>query len=150
MNSIFPATVDNDYKGHKIALWFFYLITIVTVGRSLIHIFKHDGGAKSIATIPIDSFGGSGSEAIICIFALWGLSQLLIGIFYITVILRYKSLIPLMYAGLFLEYAGRWAITNLYKPIETIGQAPGGIANYILVALTMIMLYLSIQNSKSS
>jgi len=131
LQKILPTTIDNNYKGNKIALWFFYFITAVTVVRSLIHMFKHDGGAQSIATIPLDTFTEPGAAVIILIFAYWGLSQLMFGIVQVIVAIRYKSLIPLMYLMLVLEWAARFLI-SLYKPIETVGQAPGGIGNMVL------------------
>ena len=69
LNKILPRIVDNDYRGYKAALWFFYLLAIVTVVRSLIHMFKHDGGAQSIATIPLDTYTQGGSQAVIFLFA---------------------------------------------------------------------------------
>ena len=47
-NLILPKTVDNTYQGRKIAIWFFYVLTIVTIVRSLIHTFSADGGAKAL------------------------------------------------------------------------------------------------------
>ncbi|MCR9287139.1 MAG: hypothetical protein NXI23_07070 [Bacteroidetes bacterium] len=143
INEILPDVVDNNYKGNKIALWFFYLITAITVVRSCIHIFKHDGGAQSIATIPLDTYTNGGAEAVIFIFAYWGLSQLLFGILYVIVAMKYKSLIPLMYLSLLVEYGGRFII-SLFKSLETVGQAPGGVANYIFPILCLIMFFLSI------
>jgi len=131
MNKILPKVADNDYNGHPIALWFFYLITIVTIVRSCIHIFKDDGGAQSIATIPLDSYTNGGADAVIFIFAYWGLSQLMFGLLQGVVALKYKSLIPLMYLFLLFEYVARFGIP-LFKSIETTGQAPGGVANYVL------------------
>ena len=80
LKKLLPEIVDNNYRGHKIALWFFYLITIVTIIRSCIHVFKDDGGAQSIATIPLDTFSNGGAEAVVFIFAYWGLSQLMFGL----------------------------------------------------------------------
>ena len=108
LQKILPTTIDNNYKGNKIALWVFYFITAVTVVRSLIHMFKHDGGAQSIATIPLDTFTESGAAVVILIFAYWGLSQLMFGIIQVIVAIRYKSLIPLMYLMLVLEWAARF------------------------------------------
>lgn len=147
-NRILPHPADNDYRGHKLALWFFYLITTITIVRSCIHIFKHDGGAQSIATIPLDTYTNGGSEAVIFIFAYWGLSQLIFGLLYLLIILRYRSLIPLMYLTLIIEYAGRFGL-SFYKTLETTGQAPGGIANKILPLVCIIMFFLSIRNPKN-
>ena len=148
MNRILPTTVDNIYRGNKIALWVFYLLTVVTIVRSCIHIFKHDGGAQSIATIPLDIYTDAGAATVILIFAYWGLSQLMFGLLQGIVALKYKSLIPLMYLFLILEYVARLCI-SLFKTIETTGQAPGGVANYVAPILFLVMFFLSIQGSKN-
>jgi len=149
LKKILPDVVDNKYSGHNIALWFFYLITVMTIVRSCIHIFKDDGGAQSIATIPLDSYTNGGAEAVIFIFAYWGLSQLMFGLLQAIVVLKYKSLIPLMYLFLIFEYAARFCI-SLFKTIETTGQAPGGVANYVAPILFLVMFFLSINHSKNN
>ena len=93
---IFPNPITEYYGGATIARWALVLVTLLTLGRSLIHALSPDGGAQSIATIPLDDFTAKGQYAVIHIFSQWGLSQLLFGIFYLIVLLRYKSLIPLM------------------------------------------------------
>ncbi len=146
-HKVLPEIVDDNYRGHKIALWFFYLITVVTIVRSCIHIFKDDGGAHSIATIPIDTYTEGGAKAVIFIFAYWGLSQLMFGLLQGIVALKYRSLIPLMYLFLLLEYVARYGI-SLFKSLETTGQAPGGVANYLFPFLCIIMFLLSIRTNK--
>ena len=86
LKAMLPEQLTNAYRGRPIAKWFFVVLTIMTVARSLIHILAPDGGAQSIATIPLDTYTESGSAAVVLIFALWGLSQLLIGIIYILVL----------------------------------------------------------------
>ena len=143
LEKLLPNTIDNQYKGNKIALYFFYLITVVTIVRSCIHMLKDDGGAQSIATIPLDSYSENAAAVVILIFSLWGLSQLLMGIFYAIVAVKYKSLIPLMYVFLFLEYTIRIGLGSM-KPIVTTGQAPGGIANLVFPPLTLVLFFLSL------
>ena len=147
MNKILPNIIDNTFRGRKVALWFFYLITLVTVVRSCIHIFKYDGGAQSIATIPLDTYTDAGAATVILIFSYWGLSQLMFGLIQLIVALKYKSLIPLMYLFMFFEYACRFGI-SLFKTIETTGQAPAGIANKVLPIICLVMFFLSINESK--
>jgi hypothetical protein len=149
MKQLFPDVLNNDYKGNRISLYFFYAITCVTLLRSLIHVFSPDGGAQSIATIPLDLYDDNAAHAIIHLFSEWGLSQLLFGLFYMLVLFKYKSLIPLMYVFLLLEYTAR-LLLGFYKPIELIGHAPGGIANYFLVPLLAIMFFLSIQRNQNA
>jgi len=148
-SKILPSVADNNYRGHKIALWFFYLITAVTIGRSLIHMLKDDGGAQSIATIPLDTYTDAAAATVILIFSYWGLSQLMFGIIQLIVALKYRSLIPLMYLMLIIEWGGRFLI-SLWKPIETAGQAPGGIGNIILPFVCLLMFFLSINEKSKS
>ena len=144
MNYLFPSLIDNEYKGKKIPLFFFYLLIPVTIIRSLVHIFKADGGAQSIANIPLHLYSEQASDTIVHLFSEWGLSQLLFGVLYIVVLMKYKSLIPLMYLFLVLEYLTRLLLA-FYKPFVLEGYAPGGIANYFLVPLFVVMFILSLK-----
>ena len=144
LEKMFPKQLNNDYAGSLIARWVFVLLTAVTLVRSLIHIFSPDGGAQSIATIPLDSFTSDGAAAVILTFSLWGLSQFLIGIIYIVVLWRYQALIPFMYLLIIIEYSMR-IVLGFLKPIETAGTAPGAIGNFIIVPFTAIMLFLSLR-----
>ena len=85
-----------------------------------------------------------GSGVIIGIFAMWGLSQLIIGIFYVIVYFRYKNLIPLMYVFILIEYLMRILIGTV-KPFETMGTPPGAIGNIIFVPLAIVMLFFSLK-----
>jgi predicted neutral ceramidase superfamily lipid hydrolase len=140
-NKIFPNQANNSFQGHKIAATVFLLITVVTIARSCIHILARDGAAASIAGIDISVEGGSN---IVSLFALWGLSQLLMGFVYLVVYSRYKSLIPLMYLLLIAEYSGR-IIMGFIKPLQVSHIPPGAIGDYIMVPLAILMLTLSLK-----
>ena len=142
LRKIFPHQVDNTYSGHKLELYFFFLITLVTIGRSCVHIFAADGGAQSIAAIPLDTYSQGGAEAVIFIFAQWGIAQLMVGFIYLLVAWRYRRLIPLMYVFLFFEWSSRIAL-GFFKSIETAGVAPAAIAQLVLVLLIPVMFFLS-------
>lgn len=130
---IFPKQFDNDFKGHKIALYVFYVLTAVTLWRSQHHLFAPDGGAQTIATVPLDTFTKDGAQAVIGVFGLWGLSQLIVGLLYLIVALKYRAMVPLMY---------------MFKPIPTAGTAPGAMINIPFVILTVLMLLAIIIGSK--
>jgi len=149
INKLFPKNVNKNYYGLYIAKWMFLVITILTISRSLAHLFLPDGGAQSIATIPLESYSVNASKVIIGMFAQWGLSQLMVGVLFIIVIWRYQSLIPLMWLFVFFEYGGR-LLLGIYKPFETSGTAPGAIGNIIFPFLALIMLILSLKERKES
>jgi hypothetical protein len=146
---LFPKTIDNNYRGAPVAKWVFVALVAMTVVRSLAHIFLPDGGAQSIATIPLDDFTSNGASAIVHIFALWGLSQLLFGLLYVVVLWRYQTFIPLMWLFIIIEYIGRMLLT-ITKPFEIMGTAPGAVGNYILIPLSLLMFGLSLKDQISS
>ena len=146
---LLPNPIDNRFRGIKISQYAFLLITAATIVRSLIHVFAPDGGAQSIATIPLASYSAEAAATVILMFSLWGLSQLLMGIVYLGVYLKYKSLIPAMYVLMIAEYAMRIVIGQM-KPIVTTGTAPGSIGNWIMVPVCAILLALSLIRGKAS
>lgn len=148
MNIIFPKQINNQFRGYKIALYAFYVLTAVTLWRSQHHLFAADGGAQSIASIPLDSFSLTGSQAVVGVFGLWGLSQLIIGIFYLLAATKYKSMIPLMYVLMLIEYAFRAFYFPVAKPIPTTGTAPGAVINIPFILFSILMLILIIVGDK--
>lgn len=149
LNKIFPKTIDNSFNGNKIAVYVFYILTAVTLWRSQHHMFAFDGGAQSIASVPLDQFTTDGANAVISIFAFWGLSQILLGLVYLVVSIRYKALIPFFYLLMLAEYVGR-ILVEVYKPLPTLETAPGQIGNYIFIVVSIAMLLLSLKDKKNS
>ncbi|MGF1773630.1 hypothetical protein L4C42_15075 [Vibrio wakamikoensis] len=146
--SILPKVIDNNYQGAKLSQYFFYCLTAMTLWRSQHHLLAADGGAQSIATIPLDSFSSGAASTIVGIFALWGLSQLLLAFIYLLVAVRYKSLIPMMFIIAIAEYAGRFVVGS-WKPVVTLGNAPGGLINLPLVLVCLVALLGSIYRRDS-
>lgn len=138
----------NNYLGSKIAVWMFAAVTVMTIARSLVHIIAPDGGAQSIATIPLDTYTAASAHTVVLLFAYWGISQLLMGIVYLLVLLRYRGMIPFMYLLMAGEYGLRLLLGWL-KPIETIQTAPGAKGNYILLPLALVMFWLSLPRTKN-
>ena len=144
LGRLLPSPVDNRVRGHKFALWLFYPITLVSLVRSCIHIFRSDGGAQSIATIPLDTFTPDGFATVVGLFAQWGLSQLVIALLFTVVLFRYRALLSLVYVLLLVEYVGRIAIGAI-KPIFTVETPPGGPLGYAMVVLAIVGLTLSLR-----
>ena len=141
---LLPSSFDNNFDGHSISLWLFGLITTVTLVRSLTHIFLPDGGAQSIATVPLDQYSSGAESSVISTFALWGLSQLLIAIVMLIAALRYRSMVPLLYSLLIVEYVGRIYI-GIFKPLETLQTPPGATGSLVILGVSLVGLLLSLR-----
>ena len=144
LDRLLPSPVDNRVRGHKLALWLFYPITLVSLVRSCIHIFRSDGGAQSIATIPLDTFPPDAAVTLIGLFAQWGLSQLLMAGLFAVVLFRYRALLSLMYLLLLAENLGRVCIGAM-KPIVTVETPRGGPASLIFIVVAALGLILSLR-----
>jgi len=149
IEKLLPQPVTNQYSGHPLAKWVFVVLTLITIGRSLVHMYAADGGAQSIASIALDAFTDGAANTVITMFALWGLSQLIIGLLYAIVLWRYQSLIPLMYVFFAFEYFMR-LIAGLYSPgLAKLETAPGEIGNFIFLPLGLFVLWLSLRESQA-
>ena len=148
LSNLFPRQITNEFSGLRIALWGFYLLTAMTLWRSQHHIFSSDGGAQSIATIPLEKYSDSAASTIIGMFALWGLSQLIVGLIYLVAAIRYRSMIPMLYLLSVFEYLMRATYIPAYKSIETAGTAPGAVGNLPFIIFSVTMLVLSLWSRK--
>ncbi len=143
MSLFFPKQANNQFSFSPKILFVFYAVTLMTLIRSLIHVFAFDGGANSIATIITFSATPDPDLVIYFVFSLWGLSQLLMGLFYVVVSWRYRNLIPLMFILIFIEYAMRIVIGRWLKPLSDVyfsGTAPGELGNIFFVLCVPILL----------
>lgn len=112
---LFPPRASNDARVPRIAVAAFALITVLTLARSLAHLFAPDGGAQSIATVPLDAFSENGAATVVHLFVL-----------------------------MVVEYAGRLALT-FAKPFELAGTAPDAVGNFLMIPLPAGMLALSLR-----
>ena len=152
LNIIIPNEANNKTKIGKINIILFGIVSIGTLLRSMAHVFLPDGGANSIATLITFTENPDPDAVIHFVFSLWGLSQLLMGFFYILVLAKYRNLIPLMWVFILMEYSGRVLIGTVLKPLGEyyfVGTAPGEIGNYVAIPFALVMIIYSIYEAKS-
>lgn len=142
-SKLFPRSAAGGYTGHRIALWVYMLLAVTSTIRSLIHIILPDGGAGSIAGLDLSA----GEANILFSFGLWGVSQLVYAILQLLAAFRYRNLVPLMYAILLLETAGRMWVGYAKPPVIT-HTPPGAVGNEILLPLAVFMLGLSLMEPR--
>lgn len=140
---ILPRTFDNRFQGHMLALWLFAPLVAMKIIMSLVHIFFKDGGAQSLATIPLDSLMAEDANTIVALFAHMGVAQLLLGVLCLVVLLKYRSMIPLMYSLMLLNYFAEDWIAAL-KPMSMIGVSGSSVFAQILLMMTIFGFVLSL------
>jgi hypothetical protein len=143
MNPILPRRLDNTYRGHRAAVWLFVAVLILKTGIGLGTIFNGRAAAQSADGIPLDNCGADGAAAFVTLFALWGLSQLVLSAIGVLAVVRYRAMIPLMFALFLFEHVVRRLIL-LTKPIARVGAPPGLYINLALLAVMAVGLVLSL------
>ena len=146
MKKIIPDTIENRIPKNKFVYYFTWLLVAFNFFRSLEHIFNEDGGAESIAGIPLESYSSEAANNIISIFAQWGFSQLVLACILLFVVLKMREFIPLMLLIIALENILRGAI-GLYKPL-ILGDAPPGAVSPIIGLVTLAVFFISIKEQK--
>ena len=143
VDRIFPRQFDNNYRGHKLALWLFGILVLMQLGISLSSIFDTYNVVRSADGIPLDTFTSTGAQTVVSITALLGLSKLLLASLGVLALIRYRAMIPFMYMLFLVEYfAKKWI--QLVKPIVRIGTPPATYVNLVLIALLLAGLTLSL------
>ncbi len=141
---ILPAECDNHYHGHKSALWVFAVISIMKLAVSVVHMFYADGGAQSIATIPLNTYSAGAAQNLIALYARLGLEQLSLCVLFLLVLLRYRAMIPLMYVLVVAGHIAQRGVAYM-KPTVVAGTSGAGPPALVLTALSIVGLVLSLR-----
>jgi hypothetical protein len=114
------------------------------VAMSVNSIFNGSDVASSADGIPLHTYTSAAAQTIVSLFALLGLSHLMICIVGIFALVRYRSMVPLMFALLLLEHLSRRLILK-FLPIVRTGTPPGLYVNLALLAVMIVGLALSLR-----
>lgn len=144
LDRLFPSPSAFGYRGSRVAVWLAALLVLVKVAIALGAIFNGRFAASVADGIPIDTYTPAGAQIVLALFGNLGLSQLALGIAGLLVIFRYRALLPGFLLLLVIEFLGRKGLAWLL-PIERVGGAGGGLANWALFALLLVALALSLR-----
>jgi hypothetical protein len=144
---LLPLRADNAYSGHQAALWLFGLLTAIRLVMSLNSMVNGRVVATSADGIPLETFTPSAAQTVVSLFALLALSRLVLSVAGIVVLVRYRTLVPLMFGLLLLEQFGRALILRV-MPIPRTGAPPGSVINLVLLCMVVVGLALSLRRSR--
>ena len=148
LNRLFPRQVDNRFDGHRPALWLlgmFVALKLVMGVNSILNTASVAGGADGI---PLDSYGPAAAREVLMLFALTSLGQLMLAIVALTVLIRYRAMVPFIYVVLIGEQLARRLIVQSYEVARPESTPVGWYINMGLIALLAIGLLLSLMPSR--
>lgn len=143
LSRLLPKSADNTYRGHKLALVLLGLVLFVKTAISLGSIFNGYTATTSADGIPIDTYGPAGAQTVLSIVAALGLANVIICLIGIVVLIRYRSLVPFMFAILFVQQLARELVLELL-PIARTGAPPGVSINLVMLIVMAVGLVLSL------
>jgi hypothetical protein len=145
LNRILPPSIDNTYRGHKLALWLFGVVVFVKTIQSVMVIFNGYSVLRSADGVPLETFSPAGAQTVVSIWALYGLSRLFILLLCVLTLLRYRSAIPFMFTLLIFNYLAGELILR-FVPLVRVGTPAGPVMNLVLFVLMIAGLGLSLWN----
>lgn len=119
------------------------MLLLLKAGISFGSIFNGHTAATSADGIPIDTYTPAGARTVLSLFALLGLANLMICLMGAVVLVRYRSLVPLMLGVFLLQQLGRQLIL-VFVPIARTGTPPGSMINLGILIVIVVALALSL------
>ena len=147
-NVLLPKTIDNHYRGHKLAFWFFWAVIVIRGFQGAYLIVNGHSIVRSADGVPLETFPFAAAESIVAVFVITGSSRLILSLLSVLIFLRYRSMIPLMLVLLTVDQMAK-EVLLLFYPLYRVGHPVGPTVNLGLLFLTIIGLILSIIRTKS-
>lgn len=144
LDRLLPQRFDNDFRGPRLALWLFAAVLVVRTGMAIGAIFDGRAIATSADAVPLDAYGAGGAQAVIALFALWGVAQFALCLLGVLALARYRAMTPLVLALFLAEHLGR-RLALVFLPIERSGGSASPAINVALIALTFVALALALR-----
>jgi hypothetical protein len=140
---VLPQSLDNEYRGSKLALWLFGLVVLIKSVQSLSIILAGNYTAMGADGIPLDTFPPAVAQTVLAVFAQQSLWRLTFCLLCLIALLRYRSAVPLMFALLVVNYLAGQIIFR-FVPLPRVGTPPGPVINLIIFSLMVVGLVLSV------
>jgi hypothetical protein len=122
-----------------VALWLFGLVLFIKTAMAINSIFRGHLVASRADGIPLEVFSEAAAQTVVALFAIWGVAHAALCLLGIVVLLRYRNLIPFLFALLLLEFLGRRLVLSIVPLVRT-GTPPGTWVNLALLGVMVIGL----------
>lgn len=143
LERLLPRQIDNKFEGQRAALWLLGLLIAAKLVMSVNSILNTAKVAAGADGIKLDSFGPEAAREVVTLFALTALGQLALTLIALTVLIRWRAMVPFM----FLVLAGEQLVRRLIvqsNGVARTGADVGWYVGYGFLALLTLGLALSL------
>ena len=150
---LFPKQANNDYLGYKLVFYFFVPFLLLMTWRSVIHMSFEEFGLHEIANVKVLTGNPDPMPLIYGFFSVWGLIQLIFCALSWVILLRYRSLTPLIILCFLIEWAmrifGSDSVVN--DSAYSTGITPGlTYAPYVVIFLLVLFIFSLVKNPNNT
>ena len=142
LGRILPQTIDNAYRGHELAIWLLIAILILKAATGLTSLFAGRVVALGAHRVPIGGFPPNAARLLVLVLARLALATLLLTLFGVLVLIRYRAMIPVTYILLLLQHMGGEIL--LLKESKITGMSSATVVNTLLLFLSIVGLIASL------
>ena len=142
-NRLLPQSVDNTYRGHKLALWLFGLLLLMKTAIGLRSIFDGYTVARSADGIPLETFSPDAARTVVSLFSLLGVTHVIFALLGVLILVRYRALVPLMLALLLMEHLGKRLVLH-FVPVAGMGAPSATVVGLVFIVAMAAGLALSL------
>jgi hypothetical protein len=140
LDRLFPKQFDNEFRGSPAAIWLFVPIVIMRLLQGVNCVLHPAAIAVSADAIPLARFTPDASATIVLLFALSALSFLLFALQGLVALLRYRSMIPLLYLWVLADALARRALNIIHPTVEAVASGAYPIGFYVNLVLLAAMV----------
>ena len=141
---LLPRQIDNIYRGRRLAIWLLIPVVLTRLVMGANSIINTRFVATGPDAIPLSTYGPAAAQTVIGLFALLGLSHLMVALQGVVVLIRYRALVPLFYLLLLAYALGGEAVAAL-RPIAPAATPGFGVSlSLVLLAATVLGFGLSV------
>lgn len=133
-NRIFPKQFDSHYRGHLLSVWLFGGAVLMELAMGVNSLVNTRTVATMADGIPLDRYGAEGADAVIAVFAIAGLFSVTIAILGVVALVRYRTIVPLMFLVLLFIQLGSKALLVLH-PVARSGIPTAHLGSAFVFAL---------------
>ena len=141
---LFPRQFDNRFHGWRAALWILGLLLFLRLAMSVNSIVNTESVAAGADKFPLASYGADGARAVLMLFALHSLAELILALVGVLALVRYRAMVPLMFMLLSAEHVARRLIVQGYAIARSEPTTAAYVINYGMLALPLGGLLLSL------
>ena len=153
LGRVFPKQIDNDYQGYKLAIWLLLLLLLFKTSISVNAVgwnpLMSSGEVLQRADrIPLDTYGANAADAAVLLFAVWGVTHLVLNLLGFIALVRYRTMIPLIYLLMAIDHIGRKAASDAFPIVRVSDGSVSVPVNLIVIALLLIGFGMSLTTPK--